>query len=114
MLSLYSHTHTNHHTHTHTHIIRYLSCEFTLLNTCAIHIFYIIKKRKRNERKKEKCTQQPYLVNERSNEYHALIMYKLNINLFNKLINVNVELKHNVLYTENKQKKKLKKKNNKN
>lgn len=38
-------------------------------------------------------------------------MYKLNINLFNKLINVNVELKHNVLYTENKQKKtkKLKK-----
>lgn len=33
-------------------------------------------------------------------------MYKLNINLFNKLINVNVELKHNVLYTEKQTKKK--------
>lgn len=31
-------------------------------------------------------------------------MYKLNINLFNKLINVKVELKHNVLYTGNKHK----------
>lgn len=101
--------------HTHTHIIRYLSCEFTLLNTCAIHIFYIIKKKQKKRKKERECTQQPYLVNERSNEYHALIMYKLNINLFNKLINVNVELKHNVLYTENKQKKnKTLKKNNKN
>lgn len=42
-------------------------------------------------------------------------MYKLNINLFNKLINVKVELKHNVLYTGNKHKNLTKKKkNNKN
>lgn len=66
-------------------------------------IFFTLHKQTK-ERKKEKCTQQPYLVNERSNEYHALIMYKLNINLFNKLINVKVELKHNVLYTGNKHK----------
>lgn len=36
------------------------------------------------------------------NEYHALIMYKLNINNLILIINVNVELKHNVLYTNNK------------